>query len=76
MIGKILGAVVGEKLAQHTSRIGGPGGALLGAGAVSVARRLGPFGLVAAAIGGYALKRHLDKKQGRNPGSGDPHHNL
>lgn len=76
MLGKILGAVVGERLAQHTTKIGGPGGALLGAGAASVVRRLGPAGLIAAAVGGYVLKKHFDKKQGRNPETSDPHHNL
>lgn len=63
MIGKIIGAAVGAKAAQSVrGGVGGPGGALLGAGAVAVARRLGPLGLLAAAAGGYAYKRYSDKR--------------
>lgn len=61
MIGKILGAVAGQRVAQNVSGVNGPAGALLGAGAVSVARRLGPIGLVVAGLGGYAFKRYRDK---------------
>lgn len=62
MIGKIIGALAGEKLAKR-SGISGTGGALLGAGAATLLRRLGPVGLIAAAVGGYALKKHRDKQQ-------------
>jgi hypothetical protein len=31
-------------------------------------RRLGPLGLVAAAVGSYALKRHFDKHESARPG--------
>lgn len=61
MIGKILGAVAGQKAAQRVSGVNGPAGALLGAGAVTVARRLGPAGLILAGLGGYAFKRYRDK---------------
>jgi len=63
MIGKIIGAVVGAKVAERTRGIDGPGGALLGAIAVPVARRLGPLGWVAVAVGGYAAKRMADRKK-------------
>lgn len=63
MIGKIIAAVAGKKVADQTSSIGGTGGALLGVAAATLARRLGPVGLVAMAAGGYALKRHLDKRE-------------
>lgn len=46
MIGKILGAIAGERAAKHVRGLGGPGGALLGAGAAALIRRLGPLGLV------------------------------
>ncbi len=62
MIGKIIGAVAGQRVAQN-SGVNGPAGALLGAGAVSVARRLGPVGLILAGLGGYAYKRHRDKSR-------------
>jgi len=67
MIGKIIGAIAGAKAAEHTRGVSGPGGALLGAGAVALARRLGPVGLVAAAAGGYALKRYNEKREARKP---------
>lgn len=65
MIGKIIGAVAGAKAAQHARGVNGPAGALLGVGAIAVARRLGPLGLIAAAAGGYAFKRYSEKKQAR-----------
>ena len=67
MIGKIIGAIAGSKAAEHTRSIGGPGGALLGAGAVAVARRLGPVGLLAALAGGYWLKRRNEKAERAEP---------
>lgn len=66
MLGKIFGAVVGAKAAKHSrGGVEGPGGALLGAAAMTMARRFGPIGMIAAAVGGYALKRHNDKKNQR-----------
>lgn len=63
MLGKIIGAVAGERIAKHVSGINGTGGALLGAGAATLVRRLGPVGLIVAAAGGYALKKYLDKRE-------------
>lgn len=63
MIGKIIGAAVGAKVAERTrGGLGGPGGALLGMVAVPLARRLGPVGIAAVAIGGYAAKRLAKKR--------------
>ena len=62
MIGKLIGAAVGAKVADHVRGIGGPGGALLGAGAVAVVRRISPMALIAAAPGRYAAKRYYDKR--------------
>lgn len=62
MIGKILGAVAGAKLSQHARSVNGPGGAILGAAAVALGRRMGPLGWIAAAAGGYALKRMAEKQ--------------
>jgi hypothetical protein len=68
MIGKIIGAMAGASMAKNTrGGMKGPGGAILGAGAVAVARRFGPMGLVAGALGGYLLKRH-NKKANRRAG--------
>lgn len=62
MIGKIIGAVAGKRIAERAGGGSGAGGALLGVGAVTLLRRLGPVGLIAAAAGGYALKKHRDKQ--------------
>lgn len=67
MFGKIIGAIAGKKLASRPGGISSSGGALLGAGAVTVLRRLSPLGLVAALAGGYAAKRYYDKKQDSQP---------
>lgn len=69
MLGKIIGAVAGRKAARHIDGIGGPGGALLGVGAATLLRRMGPGGLIAAAVGSYVLKRHLDKREAQNAAS-------
>jgi len=62
MIGKIIGAIVGSRAAKsQPGGLDGPGGALLGAGAVAVARRFGLPGLVAAGVGAYALKRYNER---------------
>ena len=71
MFGKIIGAVVGKRMADRVSGIGGPGGALLGVGAATVMQRMGPVGLIAAAVGGWALKRHYEKRQANSPGEMD-----
>lgn len=71
MIGKIVGAMAGAKMANSVrGGLGGPGGALLGAGAASVAKRLGPVGLIAALAGGYFLKRHYDQSHDAQPKTG------
>jgi hypothetical protein len=65
MIGKLIGAAVGQQAARHLSGVNGTGGALLGLGAAAVLRRLGPAGLIVAAAGGYAIKRHREKAERR-----------
>ncbi|MEQ7874428.1 hypothetical protein ABDK56_10545 [Sphingomonas sp. ASV193] len=63
MLGKIFGAVVGDKIAQ---RYGDDGvkGAVIGAAAPVVARRLfGPLGLALSA--GWLAKKAYDKGQAR-----------
>ena len=60
MIGKMIGAYAGERAARHVDGLNGTAGALLGAGGVAAIKKIGPFGLLAALAGGYALKRHLD----------------
>ncbi|EJL30537.1 hypothetical protein [Novosphingobium sp. AP12] len=67
MIGKIIGAIAGKNISKHVDGVGGTGGALLGVGAATVMRRMGPLGLVAAAVGGYALKRYSEKREASKP---------
>ena len=62
MFGKIIGAVAGSKIAEHTRGIGGPGGAALGIGAATIAKRLSIPALIALSAGGYFAKKYLDKK--------------
>lgn len=68
MLGKIIGAVAGRRVSKHVSGISGPGGAVLGVAAAALMRRMGPMGMVAAAVGGWALKRHFDKQEAVKPG--------
>lgn len=71
MLGKIIGAIAGERAARHLNGVNGPMGAALGAGAVSLARRFGPLGLLAAVAGGYAFKRYRER-QDRQQGEKAP----
>lgn len=64
MIGKIIGAGLGAKAAEHTSKIGGPWGAVLGATAPVLLRRLSIPAMIAIGAGGYLLKRFYDKTEG------------
>ena len=65
MIGKIIGGIAGSKAADHIRGINEPGGALLGIGAATLARRLSLPAMLAIAAGGYALKRHKNKEAKR-----------
>jgi len=60
MIGKIIGAMPGTQASKHVRGLNGTGGALLGAAAPILLRRLSPLTLIAAAAGAYAAKKHAD----------------
>jgi hypothetical protein len=61
MLGKLAGAIIGEKMAGRNR---GLRGALMGAGVAAVARRgLGPLALALGA--GWAAKKMWDKRQER-----------
>ncbi|HMI39971.1 MAG TPA: hypothetical protein VK485_01920 [Sphingomicrobium sp.] len=62
MLRKIVGAVIGEKLAARSGKR--VTGALIGAGVATVAKRgLGPLG--AALVAGYGMKKLLEWRRSR-----------
>lgn len=62
MIGRIIGAAVGERIARRYGT--GASGALIGAFAPVLVRRMfGPLGLALA--GGYAAKKYMDHRRSR-----------
>lgn len=63
MIGKVLGAYVGGKTAQHVRGIEGPVGAALGVLAPAVIRRLSWPAMIALGVGGYLAKKWADAPQ-------------
>jgi len=72
MIGKIIGAALGAKAAEHTRGVGGAGGALLGVSAAAMLRRMSLPAMLAVAAGGYAFKRYKDRQDKKPSGSGKP----
>ena len=67
MIGKVLGAFLGGKAAQHMRGIEGPTGAALGVLAPAIIRRLSWPAMIALGVGGYLAKKVMDKEA-----TGDP----
>jgi hypothetical protein len=63
MIGKLIGAAAGAQAAKHTAKIGGTGGAVLGALAVPLVRRMSLPALLALGAGGYAYKKWSDRRE-------------
>ena len=61
MIGKIVGALAGAQASKYSRNLGGTGGAVLGALAVPLARRMKWTSLAALAAGGYLVKKLNDK---------------
>jgi uncharacterized protein YqgC (DUF456 family) len=73
MIGKLVTALAGRTLARTVGgAAAGPAGAIIGATLPvllpQIARRLGPIGMVAAAVGGYAFTRYLERRAARRAG--------
>lgn len=62
MIGKVIGAIAGAKVADQTSKIGGATGAAIGVVAPMVLRRLSIPAMIALGVGGYALTKWSDRK--------------
>jgi len=63
MIGKVIGALAGKRLARSTSGLSESGGLIAGAASAAVLKRLGSLGLIAAIAGGYAVMVFRDRKE-------------
>lgn len=63
MLGKIIGAFVGGKVAERSRGIGGPTGAALGVLAPMVLRRVSWPAMLAIGAGGYLAKKLGDQKE-------------
>lgn len=73
MIGKIIAAVLGDKLASQTKGMSGASGAALGVVAATVLRRMSLPAMIALAAGGYAAKKYSEKNQpAKAPPAGVP----
>lgn len=67
MIGRIVSALAGRSMARNVrGGMGGVGGMALGAAVPTLMRRMGPMGMIAAAAGGYAVKRMLDNRRAQS----------
>lgn len=64
MLSKIVGATIGGNIAKKTKNIGGTTGAEIGAAAPIVLSRLSIPAMVAMGVGGYFVKKYLDKNKG------------
>jgi hypothetical protein len=63
MIGKMIGALVGGRVAQQARGIEGPTGALLGVVATTALRRISLPTMIALGAGGYFAKKYFDKQK-------------
>ncbi len=61
MIGKMIGAFVGDKLAKQTKGMDGATGAVLGLVATAALRRMSLPVMVVLGVGGYVAKKYFDK---------------
>lgn len=66
MLGRIITMVAGRSIARTVGgAASGPAGLVVGALLPTVLRRLGPGGIVAAAVGGYAYRKLSARKTAR-----------
>ena len=65
MIGKMIGAFLGSKAAQHSKTLGGPTGAVLGVLAPAILRRVSLPAMIVMGAGGYFIKKVMDKDAAR-----------
>lgn len=69
MFGKLIGAAAGAEASKFTSAFDGPAGAIMGALAVPLVRRLSLPALVVLGAGGYLAKRYYDKREQETTGA-------
>ncbi len=67
MIGKVIGAFLGDKIAKQTSGIGGASGAAIGVIAATALRRMSLPAMIALGAGGYLAKKYMDRKEAVKP---------
>lgn len=72
MISNILGAAVGAEASKFTSAFGGPAGAVLGALATPMVRRLTIPGLILITAGGYFAKKWLENRKAKAETAASP----
>ena len=64
MLGRLISAFAGRSLARQVGgSAAGPAGLARGAAVPFILRRFGPVGLVAAAAGGYAVKKIAERRK-------------
>ncbi|MFK4003024.1 hypothetical protein [Qipengyuania sp. NPDC077563] len=63
MIGKIIGAYMGDKLAKQTSGLEGASGAAIGVIAATALRRMSLPAMLALGAGGYLAKRLAERSE-------------
>lgn len=64
MLGRLISMIAGRSIARTVGGVAsGPVGLAVGAALPTVLRRLGPGGMIAAAVGGFAVKKWLDRHQ-------------
>ncbi len=63
MIGRVISMMAGRSIARSVGGIAaGPAGAVVGLLLPTVLRRLGPGGMLAAAIGGHVVRRAIKQR--------------
>ena len=67
MIGKVIGAFLGDKIAKQAGGIGGASGAALGVIAATALRRVSLPAMIALGAGGYLAKKYMDRKEAEEP---------
>ena len=62
MLGRIISMVAGRSIARTVvGAASGPAGAVIGVLLPTVLRRMGPQGMIVAALGGYVVKKAMKK---------------